>query len=857
VDPIHDVDFPSSLANTSTMTAQRERGARDTLILIDKVLQLEERQGYRDASATGGLARFVGERTSHLLRMSGEGARQQVQEIDGLLADYERLPGDQRVRAVGEARRLIQSLARAPAAFDAAHRGAESPAPSHPTAPSRMPPTPAAPRVSPPAARSSMPVRKAAPTRIKALSDSVRLLPGVGDGRARQLEQIGVRTVRDLLQLYPRRHVDYSNVQQIGSLLFGSTSTIQGAVTSVEETRTRTGKTLVDVVINDGSGAIHAVFFNHWVARQLHAGVPVSISGRVEQMRGNLCITNPEWEVLEAETLNTGRMIPVYPLTKGLYQKTMRALVRHALDGALGLVTEFLPEDLRRREQVIGLADATEWIHFPDGPTPEDARRNLELARRRLAFDDFFVLQLGLLRRKLAWQSQPGNAIESDREALRRFVESLPYQLTGAQRRALRDILIDLAKPQPMTRLLQGDVGSGKTIVAAIAALAAIRAGFQVALMAPTEILAEQHARGLRAVFETAPDDLRPRIALLTGSLPAAERAAVYDGAEAGALDLVIGTHALIQGGLVFHRLGLAIVDEQHRFGVEQRALLRGKGDNVDVLVMTATPIPRTLALTLHGDLDVSTLDELPPGRQPIQTWRAPERKRSGAYDFVREQVEQGRQAFVVFPLVEESEAVDARAAVAEHERLSRDVFPDLRVGLLHGRMKAVEKDDVMLRFRDGDIDVLVSTSVVEVGIDVPNATVMLIESAERFGLSQLHQFRGRVGRGAAQSYCILLSGDPSVEAKQRLQALVDSQDGFRLAQIDLELRGPGDFLGTRQSGLPELHLSAFADVRDLERAREAAERVLDDDPELATARHALLRARVDAFWQSTVADVS
>jgi ATP-dependent DNA helicase RecG len=344
---------------------------------------------------------------------------------------------------------------------------------------------------------------------------------------------------------------------------------------------------------------------------------------------------------------------------------------------------------------------------------------------------------------------------------------------------------------------------------------------------------------------------------MLTGSVGGTEREMIYEGASDGTLDFIIGTQALIQGGLEFRRLGLAIIDEQHRFGVEQRATLRAKGESPDLLVMTATPIPRTLALTLHGDLDVSTLDELPPGRQPIETYWASEAKRAGAYNFVREQVAEGRQAFIVFPLVEESEAIDARAAVAEHERLSQEVFPDLRLGLLHGRMKPAEKDAVMLAFRDAEIDILVSTSVVEVGIDVPNATVMLIDGAERFGLSQLHQFRGRVGRGTEKSYCILLSTDPSIESKQRLQAMVDSQDGFRLAQIDLDLRGPGDFLGKRQSGLPEMELASFADVRDLERARMAAERVLAEDPQLESAKYALLKSRVDAFWQTAIADVS
>jgi ATP-dependent DNA helicase RecG len=694
-------------------------------------------------------------------------------------------------------------------------------------------------------------------TKVKSLSDSVQLLPGVGPSRVKQLEQLGVHTVRDLLRLYPRRHIDYSNVQKISSLLFGHTTTIQGEVIAIEEQRTRTGKPLVDIIVHDGTGQVHAVFFNPHITRVLHIGSLVSLSGRIEQVRGNLALTSPEWESLDRENLSTGRLTPVYPLVKGLYQKTMRSLTRHALDAGLPLLQDHLPEALRAQEQLLGLREATEWIHFPDGPTPDDARRNLDLAQKRMAFDEFFVFQLGLVQRKRLMQAEPGIAIPIDRDALQRFTDALPFGLTGAQTRATAEILRDMERPEPMTRLLQGDVGSGKTVVAATAALAAIRAGYQVGLMAPTEILAEQHFRGLTRLFDGAPEDIRSRIGFLSGKVSGVERRAVYEQAASGELDLVIGTHAIIQEGLEFQNLGLAIVDEQHRFGVAQRSALRSKGANADILVMTATPIPRTLALTIHGDLDVSTLDELPPGRQPIETHWILERQRAHAWRFIRDEVDKGRQAFIIFPLVEESEMVDARAAVAEHERLSAEVFPDLRLGLLHGRMKPAEKDDVMVRFRDHELDILVSTSVVEVGIDVPNATVMVIDGADRFGLSQLHQFRGRVGRGSEKSTCILISGDTGPEGRQRLQALVDSQDGFRLAQIDLELRGPGDFLGTRQSGLPELDFATFADVRDLERARDAAERVLDDDPDLATAKNALLKARLDAFWATAVTDAN
>jgi ATP-dependent DNA helicase RecG len=692
---------------------------------------------------------------------------------------------------------------------------------------------------------------------VGSLSDSVLLLPMVGDGRARQLGQVGVRTIRDLIYLFPRRYVDYSNLEKIGSLLFGQMSTIQGVVQSVSSSRTRTGKEMIDVVVQDETGWIHAIWFNPYIQRQLPEGTRVSLSGRVEQLRGTLCLKSPEWEVLSQDTLHTGRIAPVYPLTKGLYQKTLRTLVRTALDRSLHLVEEHLPPETLQRAALIEVREAIEWIHFPEGDTPDEARRRLGEARKRLAFDELLLMQLGLLQQKLDWQGGPGNEIAVDREVVQAFVRSLPFALTSAQNRALGEILRDMALPMPMTRLLQGDVGSGKTAVAAAAALAAINDGYQTAIMAPTELLAEQHLRSLIDLFANLPDNIRPSVGLITGSMNAAARREVYSLASDGGLDLVVGTQALIQESMTFSRLGFAVVDEQHRFGVDQRSALRDKGTNPDVLVMTATPIPRSLALTIHGDLDVSTLDELPPGRQPIETRWIPSRQSRNAYAFVRDEIAKGRQAFIVFPLVEESETIDAKSAVAEHERLSRDVFPDLRLGLLHGRMRPADKDEVMLSFRDGEIDVLVSTSVVEVGIDVPNATVMLIEGAERFGLAQLHQFRGRVGRGAEKSYCLLVSNDAAGDGRTRLQAMVDSQDGFRLAQIDLDLRGPGDFLGKRQSGLPELSLADFSDVRDLERARNEAQELLAEDPDLELPQHRVLAARVNAFWSHVVTEVS
>ncbi len=826
------------------MTIQNSRQQTGALVQIQKVLELEARKGYSDSSATNGVSAFAGERIARAMAGVDGDSMRALQELDALLSSYADLDPQARGRIVTESLALLRSV------LD----GSPGPTPSR-MASARAESAPPRPK---PAATRTPAVRKAKPQpKVGSLADSVKLLPMVGDGRARQLEQLGVHTVRDLIYLFPRRHVDYGNLEKIGSLLFGQMSTIQGVVQSITVNRTRTGKAMVDVVVQDETGRIHAIWFNPYIERQLPEGTLVSLSGRVEQLRGTLCLKSPEWEVLSQDTLHTGRLVPVYPLTKGLYQKTLRTLVRTALDRSLHLITEHLPSETLQRAGLIGVREAIEWIHFPEGDTPVEARRRLMEARKRLAFDELLLMQLGLLQQKRDWQGGPGNEIAVDREVLRTFVQSLPFALTDAQKRALGEILRDMAAPMPMTRLLQGDVGSGKTAVAAAAALVAINAGYQAAIMAPTELLAEQHLRSLTTLFASLPEDVRPSVGLITGSVSTAARRELYEQTAAGELDLVVGTQALIQDGVSFSKLGFAVVDEQHRFGVDQRSALRDKGTNPDVLVMTATPIPRSLALTIHGDLDVSTLDELPPGRQPIETRWIPSRQSRNAYAFVRQEVTSGRQAFIVFPLVEESETIDAKSAVAEHERLSRDVFPDLRLGLLHGRMKPAEKDEVMLQFRDGEIDVLVSTSVVEVGIDVPNATVMLIEGAERFGLAQLHQFRGRVGRGAEKSYCLLVSDDAPGDGRTRLQAMVDSQDGFRLAQIDLDLRGPGDFLGKRQSGLPELSLADLADVRDLERARTEAQELLARDPDLALPQHRALAARVDAFWSNVVTEVS
>ncbi|WNZ23596.1 ATP-dependent DNA helicase RecG [Leptolyngbya sp. NK1-12] len=675
------------------------------------------------------------------------------------------------------------------------------------------------------------------------LDQAVTYLPGIGAKNSEKLAKLGLYTVRDLLYYYPRDHIDYARQVTIRDLVAGATVTIVAKVkrcTCFPSSR-NSKLTIFELLVRDHTGQIKLSRFfagtryqnRGWQEQQKKlypVGAVVAASGLVKQDKYGVTLEEAQIEVIDhsdasIDSLKVGRVVPVYTLTEGVGADLVRKAVVAALP-AVQQIQEPLPEPLRQKYTLTNLQDAIAHIHFP----PDSAA--LDAARRRLVFDEFFYLQLGLLKRRMAQrQAQTSATLAPTGELIDQFYQVLPFQLTDAQQRVVNDILHDLQQPVPMNRLVQGDVGSGKTVVAVIAILAAIQSGYQAALMAPTEVLAEQHYRKLVSWFNL----LHLPVELLTGSTRMAKRRQILGQLQTGELPLLVGTHALIEDPVQFQKLGLVVIDEQHRFGVQQRARLQQKGDYPHVLTMTATPIPRTLALTLHGDLDVSQIDELPPGRQPIQTTMLTGRDRSHAYDLIRREVAQGRQVYVVLPLVEESEKLDLKSAIDEYQHLQTDIFPDFQVGLLHGRMTSAEKDDAITRFRDNETQILVSTTVVEVGVDVPNATVMLIEHAERFGLSQLHQLRGRVGRGTAQSFCLLMNHSKAETAKQRLKVLEQSQDGFFIAEMDLRFRGPGEVLGTRQSGLPDFALASLVEDQEvLTLAREAAERVIELDPTLS-----------------------
>jgi ATP-dependent DNA helicase RecG len=804
---------------------------------LRKVLSLEKKRGYNDTTVFGGLDRFIGRWSGPVAQaLPAPALARRFHQL--FKASYCSMNLQQRETWAQDVLGFLDDMEKKVSA-----------ALSPPASPVSARQKKALPKIKKPDAATALP----------ALDAPITVVKGISTGLSSSFGKMGVKTVRDLLYFFPHRHLDYSQLKFISQLTEGEEQTIVANIWQAFESRPG-GRRSTEAIVGDETGNIRVVWFNQpYLAKKLTTNTRIMLSGRVSLFKGRHVFLSPEWELEEGQDfVHTARLVPVYPLTHGLRPRQVRRLMKDFIDHWAPQVPDFLPEELRRRLNFLELPAAIIQAHYPEDITAKDK------ARLRLAFDELFLLQLGVMTKKRSWQSgRPGCPFDTATPVLGQFIRSLPFTLTTAQDKVLKEIMADLRKNQPMSRLLQGEVGSGKTVVATAALLVAIASGFQGAFMAPTEILAEQHFATIGQLLSRLGNEedegylrsytgilSRPlKVALLIGDIRQADKKQLQKLIKQGYIDIVIGTHALVQKGVAFQRLGLAVVDEQHRFGVEQRSALREKGFSPHMLVMTATPIPRTLALTLYGDLDLSVIDMLPPGRQAVKTkWLKPEQRESG-YAFLRKQVSAGRQAFILCPLIEESEAIAAQAAIVEYERLSQDVFPDLKLGLLHGRLSAGEKDSVMADFRAGRLDILVSTPVIEVGIDIPNATVMLIESADRFGLSQLHQFRGRVGRGSEQSYCMLLAENPSEVARERLDIIESSQDGFKLAEADLRMRGPGEFFGTRQSGLPDLRMAKISDVALLELARNEAIKLFQADPALQKEENRRLEQEMARVW--------
>jgi ATP-dependent DNA helicase RecG len=835
---------------------------------LRKFFRLEHENKYVNTAIIGGLAKMLdfweGE-----ARADGV-AEEVIQAVVARLRSYEKLSSDGRAESLkglwkrisetypeaGQKPKTQPQPSRPPRPVQESTQSVDAPAllPSQREENQPQPRVQVKPRQAAPSRSESVPGAKTSQTPA-ALSASLTVLQGVGPRHAETLANLGMNNLGDMLYYFPRRYEDYSQLKPIKALFYNDVVTVLGTIQSVHTRPIRGGKSsIIEVVISDGTGSLRISYFNQpWLANRFKQGDAISVSGKIDQYLGRLVMNSPDWEPVEIENLHTARIVPIYALTEKITQKWLRGIMNQVVTHWAPAVVDALPDTVRFAAKLVSLGEALMQVHFPV------SQDRLKAARERLGFDEIFYLQMGVLRQKQDWKSVEGRRFPVSTEWLGARTASLPYTLTSAQQKSLEEIRADLDSGKPMNRLVQGDVGSGKTVVAALAAAIVVNGGAQAAIMAPTSILAEQHYRNFTSLLAREGGPLQEsEIRLLVGSTPDIRKEEIRQGLLDGSVKIVIGTHAVIEEDVLFKDLQFVVIDEQHRFGVEQRKELRSKGTNPHLLVMTATPIPRSLALTVFGDLDISVIDEMPVGRQPINTYVLRPQERERAFTLIRGQIKDGRQAFIVYPLIDESEKIEARAAVDDYETLSKEIFPDLKVGLLHGRMKPAEKDEVMMKFRDREYDVLVSTTVVEVGVDVSNSTVMLIEGADRFGLAQLHQLRGRVGRGAEQSYCLLIPTHEDATENERLQAMSRTNSGFELADLDLKTRGPGEFLGTRQAGFASsLKMANITDVPLIEKARAQAQALFERDPYLQQPEHALLAEAFERFWGEGKGDVS
>lgn len=681
------------------------------------------------------------------------------------------------------------------------------------------------------------------------LNKEIKYVKGIGPKRANKLSKLGIFTVSDLLFYFPRQYEDRNNLRKIFELKDEEKVTIRAIVSSIETSNVRKGLVITKVGVRDETGFARLVFFNQeYISSTLKKGDTVFVFGKVKKTSYGIEMSSCEVEQMSNNPKNTCGIMPIYPLTYGLTNKELINIVKTVFSNEQIYIKEYLPNKIIQKYKLCSIDFAVKNIHSPTN------KESLKVALYRLVFEEFLMLQLGLFLFKNGVTEKSGVKFEKD-QTLIKILNSLPFKLTNAQNRALNEIIDDMNCEKVMNRLVQGDVGSGKTVVALLALANCVLNGYQGALMAPTEILAEQH-------FISLNETLSPfgiNVGLLVGSLTKKQKENVLQRVKDNEIDILIGTHALIEDKVEFNNLGIVITDEQHRFGVRQRNKLSEKGYNPDILVMTATPIPRTLALILYGDLDISIIDELPPGRQPIETLAVYKDKREKAYNsLVRSEVQKGRQVYIVCPLVEESEAIEAKAAVDLVEELKSEFFSDLRLGLLHGKMKPSEKDETMKKFKNKELDILVSTTVIEVGVNVPNATLMIIENAERFGLAQLHQLRGRVGRGSHKSYCILIYSSKSEVCSQRMSIMEETTDGFKISEKDLEIRGPGEFFGTRQHGLPELKVAnIFKHMKILKIAQQEARYIISEDPKLNNYENEKIKKEILKKFENRLEEIS
>ena len=815
-----------------------------------KILKLEAEFGFNNKAVVGGLEK-LSETWAGEARSEGN-PEEKIQQVVDVFKDYSNLQISERAQSVKKIGHVldIPGLKYLPDPLAAENESKESQSLPAPESANQDLVNPLRGRGSThKPTNAAIPISKnAVLLGVDAPTTSIR---GVGEKQSQLLAKLDLHRIEDMLYYFPHRYDDYSKLKLIKDLTYGEEVTILGWVKNVSTFTTRNKRRkIIQAVISDNTGSIQLMWFNQeYHLRNLRKNSFLSISGKIEQYMGRLVMYHPDYEQINQEQLHTKRIVPVYSLTARLGQRWLRRVMYKVVNEWASKIPEYMTEYILKDANLIDLSTALTEIHFPE------SIKTLKQARYRLSFDEIFLLQLGVLRQKYEWAQHTGRVFAAEDEWLLNQIRQLPFELTHAQMKVLEDMRGDLVSGHPMNRLLQGDVGSGKTVIAALAVSIVNKNGAQAAFMAPTSILAEQHFVTLKRLL-ASPEIQHPvlnedQICLLIGDTPRKEREDILARLADGSIKLVIGTHALLEDPVVFNDLQIAIIDEQHRFGVSQRATLREKGENPHLLVMTATPIPRSLALTIYGDLDVSVMDEIPPGRLPVETHIVYPLERERIYTLIRTQVEQGHQAFVIYPLVEKGENEESMAAVEEQERLQSEVFPKLSVGLLHGRLRPNEKDNIMRQFRNQEFNILVSTSVVEVGVDIPNATVMVVESANRFGLAQLHQFRGRVGRGTEKSFCILIPENSDAAENERLLAMESTNDGFELAEHDLNQRGPGEFLGTRQSGYSILRLANITDVKLIEKAQHYAQQVLENDPMLIAPEHKHMLDALDHFWPS------